>query len=324
MGKNGSRPCQPVARLKSAGHILQRKYSISMDEDRISIPLKEELIELMRIVEISAAAVQFFAFLCCQKVSVWYGKSYDREQEALYLQTILTRLGPTFVKLAQTASMRPDLIGNSYSKSLSSLQDSVEPFDSALAYDIIEKELGKKISDVFVELSAEPVASASMGQVYRGVLAEAYGGFPVAVKVRRPGAYQSIKTDINLLRNTIGIIQKAAGITRDLRMLVDEVGSGLLGECDFRNEVTNSKEFFKAHRDLQFITIPFPVDQLCTSRLFVSEWIDGSSPTQLIREKGDLMADKDILNLVRMGIQCSLSQLLVTGCMHGGKFDYAP
>jgi len=56
----------------------------------------------------------------------------------------------------------------------------------------------------------------------------------------------------------------------------------------------------------------------------VSEWIDGSSPTQLIRETGDLMAEKNILNLVRMGIQCSLSQLLVTGCMHGGKFDLIP
>lgn len=275
--------------------------------------------EIVRALEITAAALEFFTFVLCQKTAATLlGQQYDEEKSADVLERIFTKLGPTFVKLAQTASMRPDLVGESYSKSLSKLQDSVEPFDNTVAYTILEQELGRKIPEVFLELSPDPIASASMGQVYRGTLRKEYGGYSVAVKVRRPGAYQKVCVDLGLLRKSIGIIQNLAGIKRDLRILVDDVGTGLLGECDFRNEVTNSKAFLKAHQSLPFITIPKTLDNLCTERVFVSEWVDGKSPMQLVKEKGTFKNDKDILNLVKMGIQCSLSQLLVTGCMHGG------
>lgn len=280
--------------------------------------LEEDLLEIVRALEISIALLYFFLFVSWQKIScAILGQQFDNTKVATQLQEILTRLGPTFVKLAQTASMRPDLVGDSYSKSLAKLQDSVKPFDSGQAYSILEEEWDRPIEEIFTSLSHEPIASASMGQVYRGFLKEEYGGKQVAVKVRRPGVYESIKTDIGLLRNTIGVVQKLAGITRDLRVLVDEVGQGLLGECDFRNEVKNSTSFLKAHRSLPFITIPAPVEELCSDKVFVSEWVDGKSPVQLI-DNGDARDNPKVLNLVRMGIQCSLSQLLVTGCMHGG------
>lgn len=280
--------------------------------------IEDDLLELLRAFEISIALLYFLLVVSWEKIScAMVGQQFDDAKVATRLEAILTRLGPTFVKLAQTASMRPDFIGDSYSKYLSKLQDSVKPFDNGLAYSILEAEWGRPIEQIFTSLSDEPIASASMGQVYRGILREEYGGKEVAVKVRRPGAYESIRTDIGLLRNTIGIVQKLAGITRDLRVLVDEVGQGLLGECDFRNEVKNSISFVKAHRSLPFITIPVPVEELCSDKVFVSEWIDGKSPSQLI-DDGDVRDNPKVLNLVRMGIQCSLSQLLVTGCMHGG------
>lgn len=276
-------------------------------------------LEIKRATEISAAALEFLAFLACQNVaSALLGKDYDKDEAALLLERILSRLGPTFVKLAQTASMRPDLVGDSYSRALAKLQDSVDPFDNEIAYRILENEIGQTVPEVFETFSSSPIASASMGQVYRGVLLQEFGGKEVAVKVRRPGVYDSIQIDLSLLRKTIGAIQKAAGIKRDLRILVDEVGAGLLGECDFRNEVKNSREFLRAHRQLPFITIPLPVEQFCSERVFISEWIDGKSPNQMMNESGDADHDAEVLNLVKMGIQCSLSQLLVTGCMHGG------
>jgi len=239
----------------------------------------------------------------------------DKQKIGLVMQKIVTRLGPTFVKLAQTASMRPDLVGDEYAKSLAKLQDAVAPFGNAEAYAILESELGRPISELFDELSESPLASASMGQVYRGTLKAEYGGKRVAVKIRRPGVYDTIRTDIGLLRSTVGIVQKLAGVTRDLRVLVDDLGRGLLGECDFRNEVRNSQNFLKAHRSLAFITIPTPLEELCTDRVLISEWVDGKSPNQLVQDGTN--TDGQVLNLVRMGIQCSLSQLLVTGCMHG-------
>lgn len=281
---------------------------------------KEEILEFGRAVEISIAALYFIAFYLWEQVaSSISGVDFDKNKVASQLQDIVTRLGPTFVKLAQTASMRPDLVGDSYAKSLAKLQDSVKPFDNERAFDILESELGKPIPEIFSMLSKGPIASASMGQVYKGTLVDSMGGIDVAVKIRRPGAYEKIKTDIGLLRNTIGIVQKLAGITRDLRILVDDVGEGLLGECDFNNEVKNSKAFLNAHKSLTFITIPTPVEELCTDKVLVSQWVDGTSPVQLIENAEEGSQDqREILNLVRMGIQCSLSQLLVTGCMHGG------
>ncbi len=282
--------------------------------------VREDILEFARAVEISIAAIYFVSFyLWEQMTSSISGVDFDTNKVASQLQDIVTRLGPTFVKLAQTASMRPDLVGDSYAKSLAKLQDSVKPFDNQSAFCILESELGKPIPEIFSKLSEQPIASASMGQVYRGTLVDSMGGAEVAVKVRRPGAYEKIKTDIGLLRNTIGIVQKLAGITRDLRILVDDVGQGLLGECDFNNEVKNSKAFLNAHKSLKFITIPTPVEELCTDKILVSQWVDGTSPVQLIQNAEEGSKDqREILNLVRMGIQCSLSQLLVTGCMHGG------
>lgn len=279
--------------------------------------VRQDLLEFARAVEISIAALYFLCFIAWEKLSSSLsGEDFNKTKVASQLQEIVTRLGPTFVKLAQTASMRPDLVGDSYAKSLAKLQDNVKPFDTAMAFSILESELDMPIPKVFSELSEGPIASASMGQVYRGRLVDSLGGNEVAVKIRRPGAYGKIKTDIGLLRNTIGIVQKLAGITRDLLVLVDDVGDGLLGECDFNNEVKNSKAFLNAHKSLTFITIPTPVEELCTEKVLVSEWVNGTSPVQLIQEESS--DKKQILNLVRMGIQCSLSQLLVTGCMHGG------
>ena len=284
--------------------------------------VREDLLEFARAVEISIAAVYFISFYLWEQVtSSISGVDFDKNRVASQLQDIVTRLGPTFVKLAQTASMRPDLVGDSYAKSLAKLQDSVKPFDNEMAFAILTSELGKPIPEIFSTLSDRPIASASMGQVYKGKLVDSMGGMEVAVKIRRPGAYEKIKTDIGLLRNTIGIVQKLAGITRDLRILVDDVGQGLLGECDFTNEVKNSKAFLNAHKSLSFITIPRPVEELCTDKVLVSEWVDGTSPVQLIQDAEEGSDDqREILNLVRMGIQCSLSQLLVTGCMHGGMY----
>ena len=275
-----------------------------------------EVKEFFRGVEITLAALYFLTVWFAERTSASVRDApLDKQKIGLVMQKIVTRLGPTFVKLAQTASMRPDLVGDEYAKSLAKLQDAVAPFGNAEAYAILEAELGRPISELFEELSESPLASASMGQVYRGTLKAEYGGKRVAVKIRRPGVYDTIRTDIGLLRSTVGIVQKLAGVTRDLRVLVDDVGRGLLGECDFRNEVRNSQNFLKAHRSLAFITIPTPLEELCTDRVLISEWVDGKSPNQLVQDGTN--TDGQVLNLVRMGIQCSLSQLLVTGCMHG-------
>jgi aarF domain-containing kinase len=271
------------------------------------------------MLKVTAAALKFLSVLSTSKVNAAiYSSSIDENiAPASALQPLLTNLGPSFVKLAQVLSMRPDLVGEVYASALSQLQDNVAPFDNARAMEIIQQELGvTDISSLFSYITPTPIASASLGQVYKATLAS--DGQQVAVKVQRPGVKDTIALDVYLLRLFIGIGQKVAGLSRDLRGLADEVGRALYGECDFKLEGHNAGSFTRAHRYMPFVTVPTVFKELTTEKVLVAQWIDGIGPSALLSsQKTDPIARKQILNMVRMGIQCSLAQLLSTGVMHG-------
>jgi aarF domain-containing kinase len=277
------------------------------------------VIVLQRMLQVTAAALKFLSVLSTSKLNAAiYSSSIDENiAPAFALQPLLTNLGPSFVKLAQVLSMRPDLVGEVYASALSQLQDNVAPFDNAIAMEIIQQELGvTDISSLFSYITPTPIASASLGQVYKATLAS--DGQQVAVKVQRPGVKDTIALDVYLLRLFIGIGQKAARLSRDLRGLADEVGRALYGECDFKLEGQNAGSFTRAHRYMPFVTVPTVFKELTTEKVLVSQWIDGIGPSALLSsQKTDPIARKQILNMVRMGIQCSLAQLLSTGVMHG-------
>lgn len=235
---------------------------------------------------------------------------------ALALQRLLTDAGPSFVKVAQTLAMRVDVIGERYAAALAELQDNVRPFDTKAAMAIVERELGAPVGEVFSSIEG-PIASASLGQVYRATLAGS-GDCQVAVKVQRPGAETTIAMDVYLLRGCVGRLQRVARLRRDLRPLADEIGRALLQECDFRIEAANTAAFAAAHRSLPLITVPHILAG--TRHVLVSEWVVGHSPNQLLAmsRAGDVEARRQLLVMVREGIRCSITQLLVTGVLHGG------
>jgi predicted unusual protein kinase regulating ubiquinone biosynthesis (AarF/ABC1/UbiB family) len=107
-------------------------------------------------------------------------------------------LGPSFIKVGQSLSIRTDLLSPAYVRGLKSLQDQVPPFPTPQAIKIIEDELGSSIQDVFVDFSDEPIAAASLGQVYKAKLK--VNGQEVAVKVQRPDIMNQIALDMHLLR----------------------------------------------------------------------------------------------------------------------------
>lgn len=271
------------------------------------------------MLQIAAAALKFLSVLSTSKLNAAiYLSSIDENiAPASALQPLLTNLGPSFIKLAQVLSMRPDLVGEVYASALSQLQDNVASFNNARAMEIIQQELGvSDISSLFSYITPTPIASASLGQVYKATLAS--NGQQVAVKVQRPGVKDTIALDVYLLRIFIGFGQKVAGLSRDLRGLADEVGRALYGECDFKLEGRNAGSFTRAHRYMPFVTVPAVFKELTTEKVLVSQWIDGIGPSALLSsQKTDPIARRQILNMVRMGIQCSLAQLLSTGVMHG-------
>ena len=208
----------------------------------------------------------------------------ERAKEALVLAT---QLGPTFIKLGQALSIRTDLIPEAYALELRQLQDAVPPFESNLAMEIIKKEMGirQNIGEKFRSISPLPVASASIGQVYRGTLLD---GRDVAVKVQRPKVLGEIALDLYLLRlitplqvkltNAING-QKTEQSDIDVAIsLVDEWGRGFVAEVDYRLEAKNTKEFTKAmdRRGLNAVTAPKVVDELSGPRVLVTEWVEGT------------------------------------------------
>ncbi|XP_021673562.1 uncharacterized protein LOC110659826 isoform X3 [Hevea brasiliensis] len=158
----------------------------------------------------------------------------------LVLKEAMLSLGPTFIKVGQSLSTRPDIIGTEISKALSELHDQIPPFPRTMAMKIIEEELGSPVESFFSYISEEPVAAASFGQVYYG---NTLDGCNVAVKVQRPNLRHVVVRDIYILRVGLGLLQKIAKRKSDLRLYADELGKGLVGELDYCLEAANASKF---------------------------------------------------------------------------------
>ena len=240
-----------------------------------------------------------------------------RAKEALVL---CEQLGPTFIKLGQALSIRTDLIPEAYALELRQLQDAVPPFASDEAYEVLRMQLGvRDLSQVFESLSPAPIASASIGQVYRGTLKDE-NQTAVAVKVQRPGILADIALDLHVLRlvtplqtrlqNAVNGVQTAPEDIQVALQLVDEWGRGFVAETDYRLEAKNTQEFEASMRarGLDAVCAPRVVDDLVRDTVLVTEWVDG---TRLDRD-----ASPDVPRLCGVAINAYLTMLLDTGVLH--------
>ena len=130
-------------------------------------------------------------------------------RDAAQLADDLEAMGPTFVKLGQVLASRPDLIPPAYIDALGRLQDRVKPFSDAEAQQIVEEELGVRISKAFSRFDPEPIAAASLGQVHRAALRD---GREVVVKVQRPGITPQIADDFELLGQVAAFLEEHSGL----------------------------------------------------------------------------------------------------------------
>eukprot|EP00271_Cylindrocystis_brebissonii_P009852 TRINITY_DN2529_c0_g1_i1.p1 TRINITY_DN2529_c0_g1~~TRINITY_DN2529_c0_g1_i1.p1 ORF type:complete len:787 (-),score=123.61 TRINITY_DN2529_c0_g1_i1:392-2752(-) len=232
------------------------------------------------------------------------GKSNETFKErASELRGKLVELGPAFVKIAQAVSSRPDVIPVEYLQELALLQDRIPPFSTELALEIVEKELGVPIEELFSEISPQPVAAASLGQVYEARLRP--NGQAVAVKVQRPGVKAAIALDVFILRILAGLIRKTLKLNTDLQAVVDEWASSLFKEMDYQAEAQNGIRFRRLFGELPDVVVPEMFPELTSQRVLVMEWIEG----QRLSEVSDI-------RLVEVGVYCSLTQLLDSGFYH--------
>lgn len=243
----------------------------------------------------------------------WFDPQHrNKPQRAGELRHILTQLGPTFIKVGQALSTRPDLIHPDFLEELIKLQDQLPPFPTELAFKIIERELDRTLSETYRDISPQPIAAASLGQVYRATL---HSGEAVAVKVQRPNLLPVVTRDLFLMRWAAGWLAPwlPLNLGHDLRMIVDEFGGKLFEEVDYLNEARNAEKFATNFRDDPTVKVPDIYWRYTSHRVLTLEWINGFKLTDTDQVKA---AGIDPNAIVRIGVISGLRQLLEFGFFH--------
>lgn len=232
--------------------------------------------------------------------------------QAEELAADLERMGPTFIKLGQLLSTRPDLIPPAYAAALARLQDRVEPFPGEDAERIVSEELGVRVSKAFESFDRTPLAAASLAQVHRAVLRD---GRTVAVKVQRPGIREQIVQDLDAIEDIVEFMDRhtKGGRKYEPARVLEEFRRTLLSELDYRREARNMATLDANLAEFERIIVPRPVEDYSTGRVLTMEYVRGrniSKLSPLARMEADGQALAEDL------FRAYLKQILVDGFFH--------
>ncbi|MEB3271469.1 MAG: AarF/ABC1/UbiB kinase family protein [Synechococcus sp.] len=241
----------------------------------------------------------------------------SREQKvqkrlAQRILTSLTRLGPCFIKVGQALSTRPDLVRRDWLDELTRLQDDLPAYDHQLALSILEQELGAPAAQLFAVFPDYPVAAASLGQVYKARL---HDGRWVAVKIQRPDLAFILRRDLVILRALAVLVAPLLPLNLGFGLgeILDEFGSTLFEEIDYRREAANAEHFSRLFADSDWVTVPQVEADLSARRVLTTTWIDGVK----MQSRRELEAHHlDPTALIRTGVIAGLRQLLEFGYFH--------
>lgn len=240
-----------------------------------------------------------------------HGEALARLKHETRVLLALTELGPTFIKLGQIASTRPDVIGVALAEELRSLQDEVPADPPEVVRATIESELGEPIAKLFAEFDEQPLASASMGQVHRARLAS---GEPVAVKVQHAGIEDKIRVDLDILSGLAQLAERIPDFANYRpAATVGEFQRMLRRELSFDREERHMQEFARLLADNPGVHIPKTYPELCTARVLTMEYLDGIR----LCAKGELAAGGfDLDEVARRGVELYLEMIFTHGVYH--------
>ena len=238
----------------------------------------------------------------------------------------MSSLGPVSVKIAQTLSQRPDLVGDEAATALKRLQTSNVPYDDALAWAVVKEEFGWRgpiapgvgLSDsdepgaapLFATITPDPIAVASLGQVYKATTHE---GREVAVKVQRPDAMATLGRDYLCFLLSWGLLETLWKIrggfdNGDVLSVVNRVAADILDELDYEKEAENAVRFEDSLAFLGFVGVPLVVKEYSTKKVLVTEWVQGQHLSALPEAEG--------LKMTRMAVEACTASLVLTGYVH--------
>ncbi|MEH2204857.1 MAG: AarF/ABC1/UbiB kinase family protein [Nostoc sp.] len=270
--------------------------------------------------------VDIWSFVLTLLFKLWlYNKSWSypggvtdvkqaarRKIQAVWIRNTLLDLGPTFIKVGQLFSTRADIFPGEYVEELAKLQDKVPAFSYEQVEAIVEKELGKKIPELFHNFEPIPLAAASLGQVHKAVL---HTGESVVVKVQRPGLKKLFEIDLQILKGITRYFQNHPqwGRGRDWLGIYEECCRILWEEIDYLNEGRNADTFRRNFRGYDWVNVPRIYWRYATSRVLTLEYLPGIKISQYEALEA---AGLDRKAIARQGAQAYLLQLLNNGFFH--------
>ena len=274
--------------------------NLSWDRDNYS-PLKRQW-DIFR-------TASTFTFFLVQDFCLGKKSSFQHHKRARWLVFKLVQLGPTFIKIGQALSTRPDLIPIEYIEEFSQLQDRVPPFPSEDAIALIEQELGQSIYSVYKEFETIPIAAASLGQVHQGTLKT---GEQVVVKVQRKGLEKLFKLDFEVLKRLITLANRLLpGFKKyELELIYQEFFELLFTEIDYINEGKNADRFRNNFQQESKIIVPKVYWQYTTKTILTLEYLPG---VKISDRETLLKKDISVKPIIELGICAYLKQLLEDG-----------
>ncbi|MGY4690062.1 ABC1 kinase family protein [Salibacterium sp. K-3] len=227
------------------------------------------------------------------------------------IRNVLEELGPTFIKLGQMISTREDIFPPSIIEELQKLQDEVSPFPFEQAREIIQNDLGRNLEDIFAVFSEEPIAAASIGQVYK---AELYDGSDVAVKVSRPHIKETIEKDIEILRDLARLFNQRFQWARYYRLqdVIEEYVDAIRDEVDYYVEARNTEKMRTNMENFPSLEIPEVFESFSSRRVLTISFLDGTKISEL--EQTDKQFNKK--ELARSMTDAFFHQVMVDGFFH--------
>jgi len=281
--------------------------------------------DLKRLREISSVVVRHGFGELWDRARIWEvlgrrepGERPSREEiratSARRFRETLAELGPTFIKLGQILSSRPDILPQDFIAELSHLQDRAAPLPVATVFQLIDQGLGRPANQLFAWIDPEPMASASIAQVHRARLPS---GEEVVVKVQRPGIEEQIRSDTDLLfylaRFLEGVIEETGIYTPT--GIVTEFRNAMLLELDFENEARNIEAFAKTHADRPYVVIPKLYRELSSRTVITLQELKGVKLKTVLDSPQFPGVDRK--QLARNVLEASFRQLFADGMFHG-------
>ena len=247
------------------------------------------------------------------KIVPLFGKHVDSSMSrAERLRYAAEELGPTFVKLAQILSMRPDLVPPDVAAELQKLQDEVSPFSYEDVRNIIKEELKQELETAFSHIDEQPLAAASIAQVHRATL---HDGKQIIIKIQRPDIQKVIDVDLEILSDLVKVLKRHSlnTVVSDPVAVIAEFDRSIHRELDFLSEGRNIHRFGQMFADDPTVLVPSFYPDLSSSRVLVMDFVDGIKASNLedLERKG---LDRTVI--AERGAQLILKQIFQYGFFH--------